>query len=409
MRHERELSASTHFKVFYVIIFGPEFPYKQVDQGIPPLGVRRVVSERKFLVSKSLRGFKWLVGTVVGVSLLGACGAPADGELSPTEASEQAQGALTAQVTVAKASMAARDTVTVEVTLTNTSSAPVSLYKWEAPGTGLTEGRLSVLRDGTPVAYTGAHFKRVLGRTEDIITLAPGQGISGPVVVSDAYDLSRTGTYTIRYELESRATVTALASNEVSLFIEGRRNSREEAEAMREVTGQSLAYSGACTTSQKSSISSGFSGAQTYSNNAYSYLSGTPSATTRYTTWFGTYSSSNWNSIKAHFNNIKNAFASAAVTVDCSCTDSGTYAYVYPGSPYKIYVCGAFWSAPTTGTDSKAGTLVHEMSHFTVVAGTDDWAYGQSAAKSLAKSNPTNARDNADSHEYFAENNPSLP
>ncbi|HEV8631557.1 MAG TPA: M35 family metallo-endopeptidase, partial [Thermoanaerobaculia bacterium] len=50
----------------------------------------------------------------------------------------------------------------------------------------------------------------------------------------------------------------------------------------------------------------------------------------------------------------------------------------------------------------------HETSHFTVVAGTDDWAYGQSACKSLALSNPTNAVDNADSHEYFAENTPAL-
>ena len=40
------------------------------------------------------------------------------------------------------------------------------------------------------------------------------------------------------------------------------------------------------------------------------------------------------------------------------------------------------------------------------MAGTDDWAYGQSAAKSLAISNPTRALDNADSHEYFSENTP---
>ncbi|MBZ4334263.1 M35 family metallo-endopeptidase [Corallococcus interemptor] len=361
-------------------------------------------------MSKSLRGFKWLMGTVVGVSLLSGCGAPpAEGEPTPTEATEQAQGALTARVSVGKASMAASERVTVEVTLTNTSSAPVSLYKWDAPGEGLNEGRLSVSRDGQPVEYTGAHFKRVQGRAEDLITLAPGQSISGPVAVSDAYDLSVSGTYTIRYELEAREGVAALSSNSVSLFIEGRRNSREEAEAMRQVTAQGLSYSGACTSTEQSAIASAFSGAQTYSNNAYSYLSGTPSATSRFTTWFGTYSTTNWNTIKTHFSSIKNAFASAAVVVDCSCNESGTYAYVYPSSPYKIYVCGAFWSAPTTGTDSKAGTLVHEMSHFTVVAGTDDWAYGQTAAKNLAKSNPTRARDNADSHEYFAENNPSLP
>ncbi|RYZ35512.1 MAG: peptidase M35 [Myxococcaceae bacterium] len=335
-------------------------------------------------MSKSLRGFKWLVGTAVGVSLLGACGAPVDGDSSQPEATEQAQGALTASVSVAKASMAASETVTVQVTLTNTSSTPVSLYKWEAPGTGLTEGRLSVLRDGQAVEYTGAHYKRVLGRAEDLITLAPGQSISGPVVVSDAYDLSQTGTYAIRYELEARSSVTALSSNEVSLFIEGRRNSRDGAETA-------------------------FNSAKTYSTNSLSYLNGTPSATTRFTTWFGTYSSANWGTIQTHFSKIKSAFDSAAVVVDCSCNESGTYAYVYSNAPYKIYVCGAFWSAPNTGTDSRAGTLVHEMSHFTVVAGTGDNAYGQTAAKALAKSNPTKARANADSHEYFTENTPSLP
>ena len=65
------------------------------------------------------------------------------------------------------------------------------------------------------------------------------------------------------------------------------------------------------------------------------------------------------------------------MTFDCSCTESGTYAYVYPDSPYQVYLCGAFWSAPNTGTDSRAGTIIHELSHFTVVAGTNDWAYGK--------------------------------
>ena len=146
--------------------------------------------------------------------------------------------------------------------------------------------------------------------------------------------------------------------------------------------------------------------ATNYAVNSASYLSGTPSATPRYTSWFGAYTLARWNTAKDHFVKARNAFQSAALTLDCSCTDSGTYAYVYPTQPYKIYVCGAFWNAPMTGTDSKGGTLVHEMMHFNVIASTDDWAYGQSAALSLAKSNPTKALDNSDNHEYFAENNP---
>jgi peptidyl-Lys metalloendopeptidase len=111
--------------------------------------------------------------------------------------------------------------------------------------------------------------------------------------------------------------------------------------------------------------------------------------------------------MKAHFVAIDDAIdqTNNSVIIDCSCHQN-YYAYVYPTQPYRIYVCHAFWSAPTSGTDSKGGTLIHETSHFNVVASTDDWVYGQSGAKNLAISNPTQAQDNADSHEYFAENTP---
>ena len=41
-----------------------------------------------------------------------------------------------------------------------------------------------------------------------------------------------------------------------------------------------------------------------------------------------------------------------------------------------------------------------------MTASTDDRAYGQTACKKLAKSSPTKALDNADTHEYLAENTP---
>jgi peptidyl-Lys metalloendopeptidase len=108
-----------------------------------------------------------------------------------------------------------------------------------------------------------------------------------------------------------------------------------------------------------------------------------------------------------NFIQIDNAFDTAPITVDCK-RKKNYYAYVYPTMPYKIFVCRAFWNAPMTGTDSKAGTLVHEMSHFDVVAATDDVVYGQSGCRQLADSNPDDAIRNADSHEYFAENMPVL-
>jgi peptidyl-Lys metalloendopeptidase len=81
---------------------------------------------------------------------------------------------------------------------------------------------------------------------------------------------------------------------------------------------------------------------------------------------------------------------------------------VYPAQPYAIYVCKAFWTAPLTGTDSRGGTLLHELSHFDVVAATDDHVYGQQGAAELARTDPARAVNNADSHEYFGENTPPM-
>jgi uncharacterized Zn-binding protein involved in type VI secretion len=86
------------------------------------------------------------------------------------------------------------------------------------------------------------------------------------------------------------------------------------------------------------------------------------------------------------------------------------YAYVYPDKDDKIYLGNDFDTAPATGPDSKAGTLVHEMSHYNSVAGTKDvvmsdgkTAYGRSNCEKLAKDDPAKAKKNADSFEYFVE------
>ena len=127
----------------------------------------------------------------------------------------------------------------------------------------------------------------------------------------------------------------------------------------------------------------------------------------RYVIWFGEPDNSRQDTLKTHFNNIYNDLNTKNIVFDCSCTDD-YFAYVYASSPYTIYLCNSFWSASMTGTDSKAGTIVHEMSHFTVVAGTDDYVYSQSDAQMLAEDDPDTAIDNADNHEYFAENTPAL-
>jgi len=88
-------------------------------------------------------------------------------------------------------------------------------------------------------------------------------------------------------------------------------------------------YNG-CTPSQQSLLEDAASVAQGYAAGALSYASSPPPPTSRYTTWFGAYTPARYNTVASHFSNISaNDFSS--YTFDCStCTETDTYAYVYP-------------------------------------------------------------------------------
>ncbi|WP_394828376.1 M35 family metallo-endopeptidase [Pendulispora albinea] len=366
------------------------------------------------------RQFKLWIGCVAVLPVLAAC-ASESGDVTPGDGQGETLGTTTdnldtdlgrvaVSLSTDQSALAAQRGLAVTVTMTNTANHAVRLLKWKTPVDGINESLFVVARDGAEVAYTGRVYKRIAPRASDYVVLRAGESLTRTVDLAETYDLSVTGHYTVHFRADTAYAGNfrqELVSNDVGLWVEGRPSASTDAQESgpAELAG-TITYTGGCTASEKTALQTGFNGATTYANGAVSYLNGTPGSTPRYTTWFGAYTSARWGTAKSHFAKIKDAFDTKNVTLDCSCNDSGVYAYVYPGSPYKIYLCGAFWSAPQTGTDSKAGTLVHEMSHFTVVAGTDDHAYGQSACKSLAKSNPTNALDNADSHEYFAENNP---
>ncbi|ELU36885.1 deuterolysin metalloprotease (M35) family domain-containing protein [Rhizoctonia solani AG-1 IA] len=153
-------------------------------------------------------------------------------------------------------------------------------------------------------------------------------------------------------------------------------------------------YTG-CSSTQQSQISSAISSGQSYASSSYSHLTSNPSGSTRYTRWFGTFSTSRYNAVLNSFSRLRTY--PNGWTYNCNtCSDPDTYAYVYPSRYGTVYLCGYFWSAPATGAGSRADTIIHEGTHFTQVLGTDDYVYGQSGCLSLAKSNPTNAVYNAD-------------
>jgi len=113
------------------------------------------------------------------------------------------------------------------------------------------------------------------------------------------------------------------------------------------------------------------------------------------------------------------------------------YAYVYANSAERgkyektIHLGSAFW---TTDDKTRAGTLIHELSHFVTVGGTADVgraakdraavdfagidirkyggtyaAYGGARAARLAIRKPSMALNNADSFEFFVEGDEASP
>lgn len=346
----------------------------------------------------------WLLALVL--SLAGLAWA-----LPPNE--EGGRLRLSSELQVDRAELRADEPMAIRWSLTNEGDQPLYVLRWTTPLAGIEGNIFAVTRNGEPVMYTGKLIKRPAPGPEDFVKLEPGETLSTTVDISAAYDMGVTGHYTVRYRSERlvvreapdgpEVQATTAATPEVSFWLEG----REPGERQLELDLSALYVGGFtnCTNSQQSTLSSALNYAVTMATNGYNYLVTYGKTSARYKWWFDyrtTPSTTYFNTVKSHFSAIKNALANQPITFDCSCTQN-YYAYVYPNQPYKIYLCNAFWSAPMTGRDSKAGTLIHEVSHFYAVASTDDWAYGATAAHNLAVTKPSKAIDNADNHEYFGE------
>jgi peptidyl-Lys metalloendopeptidase len=304
------------------------------------------------------------------------------------------------------------DNFAVVATITNTGDETLKLYR--DPRTALSsfpEDTFSLTStDGAVAEFIGAHVKYTFKTATNFVTLAPGASVDVTHKLAAGYNFTRGGDYDVdvanlfHYQDSNGAPVAIRAdvSSIHSAKLSG--NLVSSVVGKRSMDLAKRAKFASCSSTRQSQINTALTTTTSYVANAVSYLTALSSGSTRYTTWFGTYSSSRKSTVLSHYTKIKTSDPKT-YTYDCSCTDD-YYAYVYPNNFGYVYLCNAFWTASTTGTDSKAGTIVHESSHFTANGGTQDYVYGQTGAKNLAKSNPSQAIMNADSHEYFAENTP---
>nr|Q9Y7F7.1 RecName: Full=Peptidyl-Lys metalloendopeptidase; Short=MEP; AltName: Full=AmMEP; Flags: Precursor [Armillaria mellea]CAB42792.1 metalloendopeptidase (AMMEP) [Armillaria mellea] len=309
------------------------------------------------------------------------------------------------------------ENLNVAATLTNTGDTTLKILNDPSSilSSKFATHTFDISSDNGSPAFTGVKVKYdpnyVVKKNADssFTVLAPGESVTVNHALGAAYNFTGSGAASYSIEPSSLFYYVDPDTNELaSINADTQQHTTKIsgtlAVARRSNLGKRISYNG-CTSSRQTTLVSAAAAAQTYAQSSYNYLSSHTASTTRYVTWFGPYTSARHSTVLSCFSNML-AYPYANYEYDCTCTESDVYAYVYPSQFGTIYLCGAFWQTTTTGTDSRGGTLIHESSHFTIICGTQDYAYGQSAAKSLASSNPSEAIKNADNYEYFAENNP---
>ncbi|KAF8754771.1 Lysine-specific metallo-endopeptidase [Rhizoctonia solani] len=312
-----------------------------------------------------------------------------------------AERSLSLKVATPSAEITDVDNFRVAATVSNTGSETLRLLRDpRSPlSTWATETFGVVNNKGARAAFSGVKLK-------------PGESVTVEHDLAGVYNLTSTGVgaYTVDAAnlfrvVEADSSLTDIYADVVAaeVKVQGKLASFKNAAVAPPVSRMSkrATYS-SCSSTRQTQIASAITSSASYATDSYNHLTSNPSGSTRYTRWFGTWSSSRYSLALNSFSRLRTYPAGWAY--DCTCTDADTYAYVYPSRYGTVYLCGYFWTAPATGAGSRADTIIHEGTHFTQVLGTDDYAYGQSACLSLASSNPTNAVYNADNHAFFSVN-----
>jgi len=288
------------------------------------------------------------------------------------------------------------DPLELNFTVSNPSSFPFTFLQWGTPFEGVWDDMFDIRDEyNNKVDYIGMYVRR--GDTpieEEFITMPGRSHISTIVNLGNNYEFLSTGKYVVRLNLPlySELPFTLSDDHVVSLSL--------KSIPIRNTVTQPQGYTN-CGTTQINQIVSAISGSISGSTRSYNCLN-QRTCNALSTTWFGTFSQSNHNFALSVFNSIRNRLNNFDFNGYCNPAGCGNnvYGYVYPtDTTFTVYLCGLFWNVP----NERVNTIVHEMSHFRSLGGTNDYAYGKNNCMALARNNPNQATRNADNICYFAE------
>ncbi|KAK1225212.1 hypothetical protein PQX77_011892 [Marasmius sp. AFHP31] len=332
-------------------------------------------------------------------------------------------------LSVSTSAPASSDDVTgLEVTTTIKNTGDETLKLLNHPNSVLSKWATNSFdvknADGVAAKFTGIKVRyspeeAAKSTDESVFTvLAPGASVQVSHEVGNYYNFTTAGAGAFTFNpsnifqaVESDGTLTVIEAGveNASTKLSGKLASAkfispESAGGVSFAAASSHSkrakYRSNCSASRQTTNDQAITAAATLAKNALSHLNSNPSGSTLQTTWYGNFAS--WIHATTTRSFTALTTAPAGWTYDCSCTDTEAYAYILTDTYGVVYLCELYWDIATTGSRSRADTIIHEGTHFPQVLGTDDYAYGEDPCKTLARDNPTDAVYNADNHAFFS-------
>jgi len=312
----------------------------------------------------------------------------------------------------------------VEFVLTNNSADDISLLRWETPLEGeLTQDVFSVAHSvgknnslhPDRAMFSGRLIRRTDPQPQDFITIAAGESRSATVRLADYYQLSDQGMHYVSFrgvfsfrQLQKDPAVLVEPAPLKTVFAKTGTVEVDLTPTPELLYARAEGYTG-CSAQQLGELPGDFDASEQITREAKEALQGLPvnerGGSPRYLQWFGSYNQGNYAEALDTYEKSEDLMGSGEVEFMCDCNEP-FFAFIRRTQPFRVNLCTFYWRAPQLGTDSRAGTILHEVSHFNEIGGTEDHAYGAALASALARNDPSRAVNNADSIEYFAENTP---
>jgi len=242
---------------------------------------------------------------------------------------------------------AADESVAIDIILKNNeANKPARILNWLNPchveGAPIDMSFFDVKTvGGQQATYQGALIKRKAPTNKDYTTLKAGEQISCTVNLDDYFEFTASSSddvyevsYTVEsmqisnaYDVQGNAAMESLETNTpLTIQVDAR---TPPSRALRDQNLRGLQTGAttfnACSTTRQSLIREARKQALTQATSVVNLLTnvakwGTAARCYRYDEWFGTYSSTRHNELKAGYEALRNRLNVSSVVFDCTCT-----------------------------------------------------------------------------------------